>query len=65
MPTFLGVCVLLHTLYFMPFNPLTVKVKMDIIKVSKTDGASVIEKVRAITNANEETRLDEQNQTLY
>ena len=61
MPTFLGVCVLLHTLYFMPFNPLTVKVKMDIIEVSKTDGASVIEKVRAITNANEETRLDEQN----
>lgn len=51
----------LHTLIFIPFRLLTVKVKMDIIKVSKTDGASVIEKVRAITNANEETRLDEQN----
>ena len=49
----------------MPFNPLTVKVKMDIIEISKTDKLSVIEKVRAITNANEETRLDEQNQTLY
>ena len=54
-------CVLLHTLYFMPFNPLTVKVKMDIIEVSKTDGASVIEKVRAITNANEETKLKRQD----
>jgi hypothetical protein len=55
----------LHTPVFIPFRLLTVKVKMDIIEVSKTDGASVIEKVRAITNANEETRLDEQNQTLY
>lgn len=55
----------LHTPIFIPFRLLTVKVKMDIIKVSKTDVASVIEKVRAITNANEETRLDEQNQTLY
>jgi hypothetical protein len=51
----------LHTPIFIPFRLLTVKVKMDIIEVSKTDGASVIEKVRAITNANEETRLDEQN----
>ncbi|GEM_PF-3417923 len=55
----------LHTPIFIPFRLLTVKVKIDIIEVSKTDGASVIEKVRAITNANEETRLDEQNQTLY
>ena len=55
----------LHTPVFIPFRLLTVKVKMDIIEVSKTDRASVIEKVRAITNANEETRLDEQNQTLY
>lgn len=55
----------LHTPVFIPFRLLTLKVKMDIIEVSKTDGASVIEKVRAITNANEETRLDEQNQTLY
>ncbi len=55
----------LHTPVFIPFRLLTVKVKVDIIEVSKTDGASVIEKVRAITNANEETRLDEQNQTLY
>lgn len=55
----------LHTPVFIPFRLLTVKVKMDIIEISKTDGASVIEKVRAITNANEETRLDEQNQTLY
>ena len=55
----------LHTPVFIPFRLLTAKVKMDIIEVSKTDGASVIEKVRAITNANEETRLDEQNQTLY
>lgn len=55
----------LHTPIFIPFRLLTVKVKMDIIEVSKTDGVSVIEKVRAITNANEETRLDEQNQTLY
>lgn len=55
----------LHTPIFIPFRLLTVKVKVDIIEVSKTDGASVIEKVRAITNANEETRLDEQNQTLY
>ena len=55
----------LHTPVFIPFRLLTVKVKMDIIEVSKTDGVSVIEKVRAITNANEETRLDEQNQTLY
>lgn len=55
----------LHTHIFIPFRLLTVKVKMDIIKVSKTDGVSVIKKVRAITNANEETRLDEQNQTLY
>ena len=55
----------LHTPIFIPFRLLTVKVKMDIIEISKTDGASVIEKVRAITNANEETRLDEQNQTLY
>ena len=55
----------LHTPIFIPFRLLTVKVKMDIIKVSKTDGASGFEKVRAITNANEETRLDEQNQTLY
>ena len=44
----------LHTPIFIPFRLLTVKVKMDIIEVSKTDGASVIEKVRAITNANEE-----------
>ena len=55
----------LHTPVFIPFRLLTLKVKVDIIEVSKTDGASVIEKVRAITNANEETRLDEQNQTLY
>lgn len=55
----------LHTPIFIPFRLLTVKVKIDIIEVSITDGASVIEKVRAITNANEETRLDEQNQTLY
>lgn len=55
----------LHTPIFIPFRLLTVKVEMGIIKVSKTDGVSVIEKVRAITNANEETRLDEQNQTLY
>ena len=55
----------LHTPIFIPFRLLTVKVKMDIIEISKTDGASVIEKVRAITNANEETRLDEQNRTLY
>lgn len=55
----------LHTPVFIPFRLLTVKVKVDIIEVSKTDGVSVIEKVRAITNANEETRLDEQNQTLY
>ena len=55
----------LHTPIFIPFRLLTVKVKMDIIEVSKTDRASVIEKVRTITNANEETRLDEQNQTLY
>lgn len=55
----------LHTPIFIPFRLLTVKVKIDIIEVSKTDGASVIEKVRAVTNANEETRLDEQNQTLY
>ena len=55
----------LHTPIFIPFRLLTVKVKIDIIEVSKTDGASVIEKVRAITNANEETRFDEQNQTLY
>lgn len=55
----------LHTPIFIPFRLLTVKVKIDIIEVSKTDGASVIGKVRAITNANEETRLDEQNQTLY
>ena len=51
----------LHTPIFIPFRLLTAKVKMGIIEVSKTDGASVIEKVRAITNANEETRLDEQN----
>ena len=49
----------LHTPIFIPFRLLTVK--MNIIKVSKTDRESVIEKVRAITNANEETRLDEQN----
>lgn len=55
----------LHTPVFIPFRLLTVKVKVDIIEVSKTDRVSVIEKVRAITNANEETRLDEQNQTLY
>lgn len=55
----------LHTPIFIPFRLLTVKVKMDIIEISKTDKLSVIEKVRAITNANEETRLDEQNQTLY
>ena len=61
MPTFLGVCVLLHTLYFMPFNPLTVKVKMDIIEISKTDKLSVIEKVRAITNANEKIKLKRQD----
>lgn len=51
----------LHIPIFIPFRILTVKVKIGIIKVSKTDGASVIKKVRAITNANEETRLDEQN----
>ena len=51
----------LHTPVFIPFRLLTVKVKIDIIEVPKTDGVSVIEKVRAITNANEETRLDEQN----
>lgn len=51
----------LHTPIFIPFRLLTVTVKIDIIEVSKTDGVSVIEKVRAITNANEETRLDEQN----
>ena len=51
----------LHTPIFIPFRLLTVKVKMDIIKVSKTDGASVIEKVRAITNANEETKLKRQD----
>ena len=51
----------LHTPIFIPFRLLTVKVKIDIIEASKTDGASVFEKVRAITNANEETRLDEQN----
>ena len=62
---FSGVCMVLHTPVFIPFRLLTVNVKVDIIEVSKTDGASVIEKVRAITNANEETRLDEQNQTLY
>jgi len=45
----------------MPFNPLTVKVKMDIIETSKTDKLSVIEKVRAITNANEETKLKRQD----
>lgn len=55
----------LHTPIFIPFRLLTVTVKIDIIEVSKTDGVSVIEKVRAITNANEENRLDEQNQTLY
>lgn len=54
-------CIFLHTPIFIPFRLLTVKVKMDIIEVSKTDRASVIEKVRTITNANEETRLDEQN----
>ena len=51
----------LYTPIFMPFRLLTEKVKMDIIETSKTDKLSVIEKVRAITNANEETRLDEQN----
>ena len=45
----------------MPFNPLTVKVKMDIIEISKTDKLSVIEIVRAITNANEETKLKRQD----
>ena len=34
----------LHTPIFIPFRLLTVKVKMGIIKVSKTDGVSVIEK---------------------
>ena len=34
----------LHTPIFIPFRLLTVKVKMDIIKVSKTDRVSVIEK---------------------
>lgn len=51
----------LHTPIFIPFNPLTVKVKMDIIETSKTDKLSVIEKVRAITNANEETKLKRQD----
>lgn len=51
----------LHTPVFIPFNPLTVKVKMDIIEISKTDKLSVIEKVRAITNANEETKLKRQD----
>lgn len=44
MSTFLGVCVLLHTLYFMPFNLLTVKVKMAIIKV--LNGTSVPDRVK-------------------
>ncbi len=34
----------LHTPIFIPFRFLTVKVKMGIIEVSKTDGVSVIEK---------------------
>ena len=34
----------LHTPIFIPFRLLTVKVKIDIIEVSKTDGVSVIEK---------------------
>ena len=49
------------TSIFIPFRLLTLKMKMDIIKVSKTDVVSVIGKVRTITNANEEARLDEQN----
>ena len=57
---FRGVRLIAHP-YFMPFNPLTVKVKMDIIETSKTDKLSVIEKVRAITNANEETKLKRQD----
>lgn len=58
---FYGVSASADTSIFIPFRLLTLKMKMDIIKVSKTDGASVIEKVRTITNANEETRLDKQN----
>lgn len=34
----------LYTPIFIPFRLLTVKVKIDIIEVSKTDEASVIEK---------------------
>ena len=51
----------LHTPIFIPFRLLTVKVKIDIIEVSKTDGASVIGKVRAITNANEKIKLKRQD----